>query len=469
MNPRTLFFLLTLATCALHGGASAGGQRPNVIIILADDLGYADVGVHGCKDIPTPNIDALAARGVRCTSGYSSHPFCSPMRAGLMAGRYQHRFGYVTNVAYDPQNPHIGLPGTEKTIAKRLQKAGYRTGMAGKWHLGAANLFHPNRRGFDFFYGFLGGGHDYFKVDLLRPMGEGYYQPLQRNGKPEDLNEYLTDALSREAVAFIERNHAKPFFFYLAYNAPHTPLQAPEDVLKQFAGIKDKRRRTYAAMVHIMDRGIGEVLRALDTHGLREKTIVFFLSDNGGPTFANASSNEPLRGFKGDVYEGGIRVPFIVSWPGVLPEGAVYDKPVMSIDISRTALVLGRANLTSKLEGVNLIPFLSGETDKSPHDALFWRKDDGTDWAVRSGDMKLLQIKNSPTPELYHLKTDIGERRNSLSANPKTITDLKEKYDAWDGGNAKPLFPGFREYHIRKNEFYKELPFERSTRARPSK
>ncbi|MCH5375487.1 MAG: sulfatase-like hydrolase/transferase, partial [Planctomycetes bacterium] len=201
--------------------AEHDGQKPNIVIILADDLGYSDIGVHGCADIPTPNIDSIARTGVRCTQGYSSHSYCSPMRAGLMTGRYQHRFGYENNVSYDRHNPYMGLPASEKTIADRLKEAGYTTGGLGKWHLGAAHPFHPNRRGFDFFYGFLGGGHDYFTVDLQRPVGEGYFDALQRNGQPEGLDQYLTTQLSQEAVGFIETHRAGPFFLYLAYNAPH--------------------------------------------------------------------------------------------------------------------------------------------------------------------------------------------------------------------------------------------------------
>lgn len=455
--------LLLTTICLLAGWAPGQGaepERPNILVILADDLGYADIGVHGCEDIPTPHIDSLAASGVRCTSGYSSHPFCSPMRASLMAGRYQHRFGYVSNVPYDPQNILVGLPTSEKTVAKRLQEAGYQTGMAGKWHLGAAHVFHPNRRGFDFFYGFLGGGHDYFKVDLHRPMGEGYFQPLERNGKPEDLKTYLTEALSNEAVAFIERNKDKPFFFYLAYNAPHTPMQAPEPVLQAFEGIPDKKRRQYAAMVHIMDAGIGRVIQALKEHGLHRRTIVFFLSDNGGPTFSNGSNNDPLRGDKGDVFEGGIRVPFIVSWPGVLPAGTTYDHPVISLDVSRTALALGQARIVPKLEGVNLVPYLSGKVKTAPHQALFWRKDNGTDWAVRSGNRKLLKTRRSDQQELFDLEADLAESTDIRSAHPDEAKSLYERYQAWNAKNVPPSFPSFRAYHQRKREFYKDLPFE---------
>ena len=455
----TLRKLLTLLLFASASSHAQAGERPNILIILADDLGYADVGFHGCKEIPTPNLDKLAASGVRCTNGYSSHPYCSPMRAGLMACRYQHRFGYVTNVAYDPQNVRIGIPMGEKTIAKRLQEAGYATGMAGKWHLGASHAHHPNRRGFDHFYGFLGGGHDYFTVDLKKPMHEGYFSALDRNGQPEGLEGYVTDVLSDDAVSFIERHQReaadKPFFYYLAYNAPHAPMQAPEEDLKKFSGIEDKKRRAYAAMVHAMDRGIGRVLAALDASGLREDTVVFFLSDNGGPTKANASSNLPLRGFKGDVFEGGVRVPFVVSWQGKLPAGKTYDQPVISIDISRTALELGGAKIVPKLEGVNLIPYVSGKETTPPHDALFWQS--GYRWAVRAGNRKLLLDGDLKKPALFDLSQDIGEKNNLASSDPDMVAELRAVFNEWKKGNAESLFPSYREYHQRKNEFYKEL------------
>ena len=457
MKPALLLSLALLSLALLPSSLPAAAERPNVLIILADDLGFADIGVHGCKDIPTPHIDALAERGVRCTSGYSSHPYCSPMRAGLMACRYQHRFGYVTNVAYDPANTQIGLPASEKTIAKRLQEAGYHTGMAGKWHLGASHAHHPNRRGFEFFYGFLGGGHQYFDVDLTKPMGEGYFDTLQHNGTPKDLDGYLTDVLSEEAVGFIERSKddERPFFFYLAYNAPHAPMQAPEADLQKFASIPDKKRRAYAAMVHAMDRGIGQVLAALDASGQRENTIVFFLSDNGGPTSANASSNTPLRGFKGDVFEGGVRVPFIVSWPGKLPEGTTYDHPVISLDVSRTALALGQAKIVPKLEGKNLMPFLSGSSAGPPHDALYWKS--GDKWAVRSGDWKLLREKGMTGTRLFQLSNDISEKDDRSSSDPGLAEKLGAAYKVWNQDNLPALFPSYREYHEKKREFYRGL------------
>jgi arylsulfatase A-like enzyme len=439
-------------------------DQPNVVIILADDLGYADVGYHGCADIPTPHIDQLAASGVRCTSGYSSHPYCSPMRAGMMSARYQHRFGYERNIAYDPQNRFMGIPARVSTIAARLKQVGYSTGLLGKWHLGAAHPFHPNHRGYDYFCGFLGGGHQYFEVNLMRPMGEGYFSPLQRNGAAVNLAEYLTTFLSNEAVGFIERRQDEPFFLFVSYNAPHTPMQAPESRIEEFSSIQDRKRRSYAAMVSVLDDGVGQIVRQLTALKLREKTLIFFLSDNGGPEHANASLNDPLRGQKGNVYEGGIRVPFIASWPGTLPGGQEYAHPVNSIDASCTALALAGIDLQkAKLDGVNLIPFLAGETDEPPHEGLFWRKDNGEEWAVRSGSLKLLKTKDATSLELYDLDADIGETTNLAATRPADVERLKGLFERWNADNIPPFFVSYSEYHRRMNAKYREL--EEETKA----
>jgi arylsulfatase A-like enzyme len=466
------FPLLLAVVLALTDDGSLANQawcaeRPNVLVILADDLGYADVGVHGCRDISTPSIDALAARGVRFTNGYASHPFCSPMRAGFISGRYQHRFGYVTNVAYDPHNTLLGLPIDVPTIAQRLKDAGYATGMAGKWHLGSSHLHHPNARGFDDFYGFLGGGHDYFTVDMRRAMHENYRQPLQRNGTPLGLDGYLTDTISDHAVEFIVAHQDQPFFYYLAYNAPHTPLQAPEGVLQKFADIKNEKRRKYAAMVHQMDTGIGRVVDALEDAGVLDQTLVFFLSDNGGPSFANASSNKPLRGNKGDVYEGGIRVPFIASWPDRLPHGAIYEQPVISFDISCTALAVAMAERTDQDEGVNLIPFLTGASEGTPHSSLFFRKEGGEAWAVRSGKWKLVVQAGGNERELYNLEADIGESHNILETHREVAERLAAAHHDWNAGNQPARFPGYRTYHQLLGEFYETLASEPTASVQP--
>lgn len=439
---------------AWPAGRGQAADRPNVILILADDLGYGDVGFHGCEDIPTPHLDALAMSGVRCANGYSSHPFCSPMRAGLMAGRYQHRFGYVNNVAFDPHNQLMGLPTTEVTVARRLQQAGYRTGMVGKWHLGAAAPFHPLKRGFDFFYGFLGGGHDYFEVDTTVQLHENYKAALDDNGAPADFDGYLTEVLTDRAIDFISQSDDAPYFLYIAYNAPHGPLQAPEEVVANFSAIEDPRRRTYAAMVFIMDQQIGRVLATLEARGERENTLVCFLSDNGGPERANASDNGPLRGQKGDVFEGGIHVPFLLSMPGTLPP-MVYHEPVISFDLSQTALELAGIDAVPGSDAVNLVPFLLGERTAAPHTALYWRMANHRRSAVRRGKHKLDVIDGERM--LFDLDRDLGEADDLASAESATVDELSALFDVWNADNVPSIFPGYSDYHKQLKAFHEHL------------
>ncbi len=315
-------------------GVAADPSKPNIVIILADDLGHADLGFQGCRDIPTPRIDSLAKNGVRCSNGYVSCPYCSPTRAGLLSGRYQQRFGHEFNPGPAGAKEDVfGLPLSETTLADRLKAAGYATGLVGKWHLGGASRFQPQRRGFDEFFGFLGGGHPYFP-------GQG--APIYRGTEVVQEKEYLTDAFAREAVAFLQRHKDQPFFLYLAFNAVHTPMHATDDRLSRFANIADEERRTYAGMLTAMDEGVGKVLDTLKAAHLEESTLIFFFSDNGGPTMLgttiNASRNDPLRGSKRTTLEGGIHVPFVVQWKGKLAPGTVYDQPVIQLDVLPTAL-----------------------------------------------------------------------------------------------------------------------------------
>ncbi len=431
------------AACVAWAGltvdATAAARRPNVVVILADDLGYADVGFNGCKDIPTPHIDSLATHGVRCTSGYVSHPFCSPTRAGLMTGRYQQRFGHENNPAWLPEDTKVGLPVNQTTVADVMKSAGYITGAIGKWHLGAAPCFHPNERGFMEYFGFLGGGHMYLPGTK---GGVEYTVSLLRNKEPLELKEYMTDVLTQEAVAFIGRHKAEPFYLYLAYNAVHTPLQAPEKYLSRFAGIADEKRRTYAAMTSAMDDGVGRVLAALRDHGLEHDTLIFFFSDNGGPITVVPCSNAPLRGGKGQVFEGGIREPFVVQWRGRLPEKAVYDEPVISLDVFPTAAALAGAKLPDglKLDGVNIVPHLAGEVKTPPHERLFWRMGGGVSWAVREGRYKLLKLNKAASPQLFDLNNDIGETKDLIGEKPDVAARLQRAFDAWNAELIPPLF-----------------------------
>jgi len=425
----TMRIAIIAAVLAAGGTAEAGNKarRPNVLILLADDLGYADVGFHGCKDIPTPHLDALAKGGVRCTSGYVSGPYCSPTRAGLLTGRYQTRFGHEFNPG---ANPKQGLPVDQVTLADRLRALGYATGLIGKWHLGAAPGLRPPERGFQEFFGFLGGAHDYFKA-------EG----ILRGDKPAGESGYLTDALAREAVAFIDRHQKEPFLLYLAFNAVHTPMQASESYLARFAGIEDKQRRTYAAMTSAMDDAVGRVLAKLRDAGLEEDTLIFFFSDNGGPTMVgttiNGSRNFPLRGSKRQLLEGGVRVPFVVAWKGKLPAGGRFDHPVIALDVLPTALAAAGAAPPAKIDGVNLLPHLQGQAEAPPHEWLFWRF--GTQLAARKGPWKLVRYDNTGT-HLYNLQDDIGEATDLAAGQPDVLRELQAAWDRWNTENVPPLW-----------------------------
>lgn len=423
---------------ALLQGAAQEPARPNILILVADDLGYADVGFNGCTDIPTPNLDRLAKAGLRCTQGYVSHPFCSPTRAGLLAGRCQQRFGHENNPAWLPNDPVAGLPLSQFTIAQALKSAGYATGLVGKWHLGAHPSLHPNRRGFDDYYGILGGGHVY--TPGAKGGGE-YTIPIDRNGKPEPHDGYLTDLFTREAVAFIRRQEKKPWFLMLTYNAPHTPLQPHPRHLELLKGIPEEPRRNYGALVAGVDESVGGVMAALSEKGFAQNTLVFFISDNGGPTGVTRCSNGPLKGAKGQVYEGGIRVPFLVSWPERLPKGGDYAPPVSSLDFYATAAALAGAAVPAeqRLEGVNLIPHLSGEKPGAPHECLFWRTGGGASGALREGRWKLVRSRTA-APELYDLEADPGEARNLAAAEPERVKAMEEAYAVWDRDNVAPLF-----------------------------
>jgi len=418
--------LILAAALLLLPPAAALAARPNILIIVGDDMGYADIGVHGCKDIPTPHLDSLAKNGVRCTSGYVSGPYCSPTRAGLMTGRYQQRFGHEFNpgpVAGD----EVGLPTTETTLADRLKAAGYKTGMVGKWHLGYTEKYHPVNRGFQEFYGFLGGARSYFPLGNNPPVGGKMYRNLEV--LPEN-EEYTTDAFTREALAYIDRHLKDEWFLYLTYNAVHGPMHATEKYLDRFKNVEDENRRTYCAMMSAMDDGIGAILKKLDETKLSENTLVFFVSDNGGPP-VNSSNNGVLRGNKAQTWEGGIRVPYLVQWKGRIPAGKTYDNPVIQLDFAPTALAAaGVEPKDAKFDGVNLLPHLEGKLTTPPHESLYWRF--GDQMAIRHGNLKLVQGRGSDKRMLFDLAADIGEQKDLADQRPEVVKDLAARYDAWN-------------------------------------
>ena len=442
--------VFTVLGCLQEKKKTSQKNHPNVIVIMTDDLGYVDVGFNGSVEIPTPNIDRIAQQGVKFTNGYTPYSVCSPSRAGFITGRYQQRFGYERNAQYRPNDPNMGLPQTEKIIPEVIGQVGYTSGVIGKWHLGAHISNHPLNRGFDFFYGHLGGGHRYFPEELtiedsysINDEPLSYRTWIMRDHQAEKTDEYLTDEFSNEAVKFVEKNKEGPFFLYLAYNAPHGPLQATQKYLDRFDHIEGKKRKTYAAMVSAVDDGVGRILDRLESLGIAENTMIFFLSDNGGPEPNNASNNGPLREGKSSIYEGGNRVPFAMQWTSQIAP-MVYEYPISSLDILPTIAALTHAPLPADrpLDGVNIIPFLKGEKQGRPHQTLYVRKFDNDLYSVRDGDMKLVTKKKNSLKELYNLQEDLGEENNLANEFPEEVKRLDSLRQNWDKQLIDPIFLG---------------------------
>lgn len=427
---------------------------PNLIFIIADDLGYADVGFNGSIEIPTPNIDRIAHEGVKFTNGYVSYPVCGPSRAGLITGRYQGRFGFSRNPLFAPNDPNMGLPIAEETLAEYLQKADYSCAALGKWHLGAHPSQRPLVQGFDDFFGFLTGGHRYFPEEWtladeyeVTSQYDAYKTKLLRNNDRIEETEYLTDALSREAANYVEEYKNNPFFLYLAYNAPHAPLQATEKYLQRFAHIKDLKRQTYAAMVSAMDDGVGRVLDKLDALHLAQNTIVVFISDNGGLHKIKAD-NGPLRGDKGDLYEGGTRVPFAMRWPKQIAAKTVFVHPVITLDIFATMVGAQKRSVKTKneLDGVDLLPFIQDAKEGRPHGELYWRKFDQQRYSVRQGDIKL--VDDGDGAQYFDLSQDVSEINSLIQERKKETVKMKGDHEEWLSHLIDPIFQGLRHDSI---------------------
>ena len=419
--------LSVLATWTL--GASA---RPNIVFILADDLGYGDLGCYGCEDVQTPNLDRLATEGVRFTDYYANGAVCTPTRAAFMTGRYQQRLGLEDAVTY--QEMGRGLPEDGQTVADALRGAGYATGLVGKWHLGYDFERRPLQQGFDSFFGFLGGNHHYF-------------QHMDRIGVPDlwlgnesvEREGYTTDLLTAEALAFLAKHREQPFFLYLAHAAPHFPWQGPDDANKLVEPKKkswqEGDRETYAAMVERLDQGIGQVLHQLDELGLRESTLVVFSSDNGGHTH---SRNAPMRDFKGTIWEGGTRVPCIARWPGHLPAGATTSQVAITMDWTATfRRIAGLGTDPAGEDGLDLLPILIGD-EPTRERTLFWRitnrrsrKTVEEGRAVRRGSWKFIEEANGEK-SLFDLGIDVGEAHNVIGQHPDLVLDLTGALDAWE-------------------------------------
>lgn len=449
---------------------------PNILLLIADDLGYGELGCQGNNQIPTPHIDALAEGGVRFTQAYVTAPNCSPSRAGIFSGCFPTRFGYEFNpVGAENDEPDRGLPSKLQILPELLRAAGYMTGLVGKWHLGGTAKYHPLRHGFGEFFGFTHEGHYYVPThdnsvhSMLRraslPAGEqtpfhlrhnvwlsthmGHDEPaydannpILRNGQPVDEADYLTDAFTREAIRFIEQNHNAPWFLTLSYNAVHSPLQGKTTTYRSLASIDNPHRRIFASMVVDLDCSVGMVLGRLKELQLADRTLVFFLSDNGGPTKELTSSNRPLRGGKGSMYEGGIRVPFIVSWPGTIPGGAQCDDTVSAVDIYATAASASGTPPPEGIDGIDLLPLLVAGTSVDAHPrTLYWRQ--GRRAALRRNEWKIVSSDChavDPPWELYNLSNDLRESMNLAQSYPGVLQQLISSWEQLDSQMADPLF-----------------------------
>lgn len=422
-------FAAVLSIDENKGWAAEKGRTPNIVLIMADDLGYGDIGCYGSKTIRTPNLDRLAADGVRFTDFHSSGTVCSPTRTGLLTGRYQQRAGIPGVIYADPkQNRHHGLQAEEITFAELLKEAGYATGCFGKWHLGYEKQFNPTHQGFDSFRGYVSGNIDYIShYDRMEIYD--WWDGLKTIQEPG----YSTHLITKHAIQFIERNKDRPFCLYIAHESPHSPYQGPGDPpqrgpkkVKQTLGPK-RIQRAYREMVEEMDRGVGNVMAALEKHGLEENTLVFFLSDNG----ANRSgSNGSLRGFKGSVWEGGHRVPAIGYWPRHIDAGRICNEPTISIDLLPTMLDLtGVARPQGrKLDGVSLRPVLVDDNELKPR-KLFWEYRNQA--AVRDGTWKLVSHPMQKELVLYDLSKDLGEQKNLSKTHPQQVAKMKAALAAW--------------------------------------
>ena len=422
-------------------------KTPNIILIFADDLGYADVGYHGCPDIATPNIDSIAKNGASFSAAYVTAPVCGPSRAGLLTGRYQQRFGFEDNPGPLCKTPDtkIGIPDSEAIIAERLKAYGYKSAFIGKHHSGKENENNPVHRGFDFFFGFDDGASTYF-------IGENEKGILKRGLKSAGQeDEYLTDAFGRETVSFIKQNKDNPFFIYLSFNAVHAPMEAPDFLLKKYAHIKNPVRRSLAAMLHSLDENVGKILNTLKSCGIEENTLIIFTSDNGGAgERSNYSNNTPLRDLKTSMYEGGLRVPFCIQWKNRIPADQSFDLPISSLDILPTIINAcgGKVDKSWNLDGRNLLPVLENKNIDFPERCLYWRFLHG--WAIRDNTWKLVKPwggsnwDTNQKTELYHIALDIGEQNNVIDQYPEEAQRLQKVWDKWSSTLKEPQW-GWQE------------------------
>ncbi|MCR9244646.1 MAG: sulfatase-like hydrolase/transferase [bacterium] len=446
--------------------ATPAQDRPNILLIVADDMGYGDLSCYGSRQIATPNIDRLAHGGVRCTAGYVSAPVCAPSRAGLLTGRSGSRFGFEHNLSRpDHVVPEFaGMPLDEPLISDRLQHLGYRTGLIGKWHQGRSVAgHHPQARGFETFFGLLDGHHDYWPTVAKNRLLRGHDKPTRIR------TPYLTDWLTLEANDFVRAESHRPWFLFLSYTTPHSPMQCKPEDLARFAHIKNKTRRIYCAMQHCLDENIGKLLATLEATEQLDDTLIVFLSDNGGSVEVSHAINAPLRGTKGTFLEGGLRVPMICHWPARL-RPLVFDPMVSTLDLMATFVTAAggvppppgervaragrRRNQRPIYDSVDLVPFFTGERQGQPHAALYWRMAlRGS--AIRVGRWKLLRPNSEPA-QLYDLASDVSEQLDRSDDRPGIAQDLLARLNAWEATcERNPIFvsaPRWSAYNQRLYE-----------------
>ncbi|MEL1254017.1 sulfatase-like hydrolase/transferase [Flavobacterium sp. DGU38] len=468
-------------------------KKPNIIILLADDLGKYDISLYGGKSTPTPQIDSLAASGVTFTDGYVSSSICSPSRAGLLTGRYQERFGhefqpgdrypknnleyyafkYLINTDSWRLNPKIeypndasiatqGLPQSEITFADLAKRKGYSTAIIGKWHLGHNKGFFPLDRGFDYHYGFyqafslfapeddnpdiINHHHKDFTDKVIWGNGRVGIGQIRRDTTIIKDKAYLTETFADEAEAFIDKNKTKPFLLYVPFNAPHTPFQVRKKYYDRFPNVKDENKRVYFAMISALDDAIGRIIAKVRKEGLEENTLIIFASDNGGADYTFATTNAPLKGGKFSHFEGGINVPFALSWKGKIKPHTVYKTPVSSLDIFSTIATAIHSDLPKDriYDGVDLISTVNN--NKEAHQNLYWRSGDAK--AIRSGDWKLIISGKTHEKWLYDLSKDKSEKNDLAKKNPAKVKELQTALQNWEKGLVKPLWPNLMHYEF---------------------
>tara|TARA_B100001027_G_scaffold106144_1_gene73076 strand:+ start:199 stop:1578 length:1380 start_codon:yes stop_codon:yes gene_type:complete len=452
MKKLALFFvcILTLISCS-----SINDSKPNIIIILADDAGYSDFGFMGSDEIKTPNLDQLALDGVIFNNAYVSASVCSPSRAGLLTGMYQQRFGHECNLDSDVNN---SFDPNQITIAEALKTEGYTTGLIGKWHLGDKTQNHPLKNGFDYFWGFISGARNYFydpnevNRNSIRNVVENYSQT--------NFEGYLTDVLGEKAIRFIDKNNQSnnPFFLFLSFNAPHTPMQAKEEVLEKF---KDNPRQVYASMMWSMDEAIGHVIDALKENNQYDNTIIYFLSDNGA-AMSNNASPFPYKGWKGNQFEGGIKTPMIMTWKNKIKSNTQFDGFISALDIFKTSLEVSNVNddLMANADGKNIMNYLNDNTIQNEN--LFWRKDKMA--TVRSGNYKLIKLNDTSTV-LYNIENNYFEDLDLKLKEPSVHDSLFKLLLAWEDRLIDPNWIENKDWNIVTEMIYEDLMANKDIRA----